>query len=108
MNLKKYAYDMWTLSQEDQRRGNPSGVEMGFDLFRKGCLTGTEPLEGFDSGIDWAQAQAGWVEGMATQTQREESSGELRAPEGAYENFQVGVLYLTDEGWRCDGTGTGP
>ena len=30
------------------------------------------------------------------------------APEGAYENFQVGVLYLTDEGWRCDGTGTGP
>lgn len=26
------------------------------------------------------------------------------APEGAYENFQVGVLYLTDEGWRCDGT----
>ena len=45
MNLKKYAYDMWALSQEDQRRGNPSGVEMGFDLFRKGCLTGTEPLE---------------------------------------------------------------
>ena len=36
MNLKTYAYDMWVLSQEDQRRGNPSGVEMGFDLFRKG------------------------------------------------------------------------
>ena len=50
MNLKKYAYEMWVLSQEDQRRGNPSGVEMGIDLFRKGCLTGTEPLEGFDSG----------------------------------------------------------
>ena len=73
MNLKKYAYDMWVLSQEDQRRGNPSGVEMGFDLFRTGCLTGTEPLEGFDSGVDWAQAQAEWVETMATQTQREEA-----------------------------------
>ena len=86
MNLKKYAYDMWTLSQEDQRRGNPSGVEMGFDLFRKGCLTGTEPLEGFDSGVNWAQA---------TQTQREESIAELRAQEGAYEEelreaFQAG------------------
>ena len=30
------------------------------------------------------------------------------APEGAFENFQVGVLYRTEEGWRCDGTGTGP
>lgn len=29
-------------------------------------------------------------------------------PEGAYENFQVGYLYLADDGWRCDGTGTGP
>lgn len=29
------------------------------------------------------------------------------APEGAFENFQVGVLYRTEEGWRCDGTGTG-
>lgn len=29
-------------------------------------------------------------------------------PEGAFENFQVGVLYLTEDGWRCDGTGTGP
>lgn len=30
------------------------------------------------------------------------------APEGAFENFQVGVLYKTEDGWRCDGTGTGP
>lgn len=30
------------------------------------------------------------------------------APEGAYENDQVGCLYLAEDGWRCDGTGTGP
>lgn len=30
------------------------------------------------------------------------------APEGAFENFQVGVLYKTEDGWRCNGTGTGP
>lgn len=30
------------------------------------------------------------------------------APEGAFENYQVGVLYKTADGWRCDGTGTGP
>ena len=29
------------------------------------------------------------------------------APEGAYMNSQVGPMYLTEEGWRCDGTGTG-
>ncbi len=29
-------------------------------------------------------------------------------PEGAYENYQMGVLYLSDQGWRCDATGTGP
>ena len=95
MNLTKYAYDMWVLSQEDQRRGNPSGVEMGLDLFRKGCLTGTEPMEDFDSGVDWAQAQAEWVETMATQTQREDAIAELRAQEDAYkeelrEAFQAG------------------
>ena len=68
---------------------------MGLDLFRKGCLTGTEPLHGFESGVDWAQAQAEWVEGMATQTQREDAIAELRAQEGAYkeelrEAFQAG------------------
>ena len=30
------------------------------------------------------------------------------APEGAFINYQMGVLSLTDEGWRCEGTGTGP
>ena len=30
-----------------------------------------------------------------------------KAPEGAYTCFQVGPMYLTEEGWRCDGTGTG-
>ncbi len=30
------------------------------------------------------------------------------APEGAYENYQIGCLYLAEDGWRCDGTGTGP
>ena len=29
------------------------------------------------------------------------------APEGAYMCFQVGPMYLTEAGWRCDGTGTG-
>ena len=66
MNLKKYAYDMRVLSAEDQRRGNPSGIEMGFELFRQGCLNGGEPLEGFDSGVDWAAAQAEWNATMDT------------------------------------------
>lgn len=84
---------------------------MGFDLFRKGCLTGTEPLEGFDSGIDWAQAQAEWVEGMATQTQREESIAELRAQEGAYEEelreaFQAGDRRSSTPSWHGLGTAT--
>lgn len=30
------------------------------------------------------------------------------APEGAMMNWQMGPMYRTDEGWRCDGTGTGP
>ena len=60
MNLKKYAYDMWALSQEDQRRGNPSGVEMGLDLFRLGCLSGREPRVGLVSGLASAEAQAEW------------------------------------------------
>lgn len=30
------------------------------------------------------------------------------APEGAFMNWQMGPMYLTDDGWRCDGTGTGP
>ena len=29
------------------------------------------------------------------------------APEGAYMNSQVGPMYLSEDGWRCDGTGTG-
>ena len=85
MNLKKYAYDMRVLSQEDQRRGNPSGIEMGFELFRKGCTTGTEPLAGFDSGVDWAAAQAEWNATMDTQAKREAAIAEMRAQEGAYE-----------------------
>ena len=36
------------------------------------------------------------------------TGSDLDVPEGAYENFQVGYLYLADDGWRCDGTGTGP
>ena len=71
MDLKKYAYDMRVLSVEDQRRGNPSGIEMGWELFRQGCLTGAEPLEGFDSGVDWAAAQAEWNATMDTQAKRE-------------------------------------
>ena len=82
MNLTKYAYEMWVLSQEDQRRGNPSGVEMGFDLFSTGCLTGPEPVEGFDSGFDWAQAEAEWVGGNATQTPGAGSVGALRCKWG--------------------------
>ena len=30
------------------------------------------------------------------------------APEGAMMNWQMGPMYLSDDGWRCDGTGTGP
>ena len=30
------------------------------------------------------------------------------APEGAYVSRQMGPMYRTDEGWRCDGVGTGP
>ena len=30
------------------------------------------------------------------------------APEGAFMNQQMGPMYLTSDGWRCDGTGTGP
>ncbi len=30
------------------------------------------------------------------------------APEGAMMNAQMGPMYLTEAGWRCDGTGTGP
>lgn len=30
------------------------------------------------------------------------------APEGAMMNWQMGPMYRTDEGWRCDGTGTRP
>lgn len=36
------------------------------------------------------------------------SGSDPDVPEEAFENFQVGVLYLTEDGWRCDGTGTGP
>lgn len=30
------------------------------------------------------------------------------APEGAFMNRQMGPMYLSADGWRCDGTGTGP
>lgn len=95
MNLKKYAYDMRVLSAEDQRRGNPSGIEMGFELFRQGCLNGGEPLEGFDSGVDWAAAQAEWNATMDTQAKREAAIAELQAQEAAFEEelrqaFQAG------------------
>lgn len=30
------------------------------------------------------------------------------APAGAFEYFHMGPMYLTNEGWRCDGAGTGP
>ena len=85
MDLKKYAYDMRVLSQEDVRRGNPSGIEMGWELFRQGCVTGAEPLEGFVSGVDWEAAQKEWDAGMATQGQREAALAELRAQEDAFE-----------------------
>lgn len=95
MNLKKYAYDMRVLSQEDQRRGNPSGTEMGYELFRKGCTTGTEPLAGFYSGVDWELAQAEWNATMDTQAKREAAIAELRAQEDAFaeelhQAFQAG------------------
>lgn len=38
-------------------------------------------------------------------TEYDGSLGE--APEGAYMCSQVGPMYLTEAGWRCDGTGTG-
>lgn len=85
MDLKKYAYDMWTLSQEDARRGNPSGTEMGWELFRQGCIHGVEPLEGFASGVDWKAAKAEWDATMDTQAKREAALAELRAQEDAYE-----------------------
>ena len=84
MDLKKYAFDMRVLSQEDQRRGNPSGMEMGYELFRQGCINGAEPLEGFDSGVDWAAARAEWNATMDTQAKREAAIGELRAQEDAF------------------------
>ena len=95
MDLKKYAFDMRVLSQEDQRRGNPSGIEMGYELFRKGCTTGTEPLAGFDSGVDWAAAQAEWNATMDTQAKREAAIAELRAQEDTFkeelrEAFEAG------------------
>lgn len=31
-----------------------------------------------------------------------------QAPEGAMVNSQMGPMYLSADGWRCDGTGTGP
>lgn len=85
MDLKKYAYDMRVLSVEDQRRGNPSGINMRWELFRQGCLTGAEPLEGFDSGVDWAAAQAEWNATMDTQAKREAAIAELQAQEDAFE-----------------------
>lgn len=30
------------------------------------------------------------------------------APAGAFICYQMGPMYLTEAGWRCDGTGTGP
>ena len=30
------------------------------------------------------------------------------APEGALMNFQIGPMYLAENGWRCEGIGTGP
>ena len=30
------------------------------------------------------------------------------APEGALIRYQMGPMYLAEDGWRCDGTGTGP
>jgi hypothetical protein len=86
MDLKKYAYDMRVLSVEDQKRGNPSGIEMGWELFRQGCLTGAEPLEGFDSGVDWVAAQNEWNATMDTQTKREAAIAELQAQRAAYED----------------------
>ena len=67
MNLKQYAYDMRVLSLEDQRRGNPSGINMRWELFRQGAESGKEPLEGFDSGVDWAAVhkEAGGCSGGA-------------------------------------------
>lgn len=95
MNLKQYAYDMRVLSVEDQRRGNPSGIEMGWELFRQGCINGAEPLDGFDSGVDWKTAQNEWNATMDTQAKREAAIAELRAQEAAFEEeldaaFQAG------------------
>ena len=85
MNLKQYAYDMRVLSVEDQRRGNPSGIEMGWELFRQGCINGAEPLDGFDSGVDWSAAQAEWNATMDIQAKREAAIAELKAQEAAFE-----------------------
>ncbi len=41
---------------------------------------------------------------MAGNTGEYEGDG---APEGAFSYGRVGYMYLTEEGWRCDGTGTG-
>ena len=30
------------------------------------------------------------------------------APTGALKYYLMGPMYLTKEGWRCDGVGTGP
>jgi len=30
------------------------------------------------------------------------------APEGAFQWWKCGYMYLTEDGWRCDGAGTGP
>ena len=29
-------------------------------------------------------------------------------PEGAYQYWRCGYLYLLEDGWHCDGVGTGP
>lgn len=101
MDLKKYAYDMWVLSTEDVRRGNPSGIEMGWELFRQGCTSGAEPLEGFDSGVDWAAAQAEWNAGMDSQAKREAAIAELRAQEAAFEE-ELRQAFLAGDRARFD------
>lgn len=95
MNLKQYAYDMRVLSLEDQRRGNPSGINMRWELFRQGAESGTEPLKGFDSGVDWAAVHKEWEAEMDTQAKREAALAELDAQERAFEEeldaaFQAG------------------
>lgn len=101
MDLKKYAYDMCVLSTEDVRRGNPSGIEMGWELFRQGCTSGAEPLEAFDSGVDWAAAQAEWNAGMDSQAKREAAIAELRAQEAAFEE-ELRQAFLAGDRARFD------